>query len=424
MTTTSTTPSSAAAATLALNIPAANAPSAKARLASRKAIVAVAAALALGAAGSVYIAAPKSAVSTDNAYLQADSSIVAPKIRGLIADVLVRHNQQVRRGDPLIRIDPEEFDARVASAGADLQNAQAKQQAARAALISLDAEEQLAASNVRAAQASIRSADAQSVRAAADRQRFDNLVGSGAVARHDADQYRAAAVSARADADRSRAQFDVSRNQEAVTHAKRLTLQANLAQSEAAVAAAKASLDLARQDQAHTVIRAAIDGVVGDRQVEPGDYVQPGTRLLTIVPLEALYVVANFKETQTARMTSGQAATIEVDALPGKALRGEVESFAPGAGSQFSLLPFEPGTGNFTKIVQRVPVRIRFEPDQAAALASLRPGLSTTVTVRLTAPGKSPSASEAMDGRERPPRTGIAATGDGPAPVLSASTLH
>ena len=131
-----------------------------------------------------------------------------------------------------------------------------------------------------------------------------------------------------------------------------------------------------------TVIRSPIDGVVGDRQVEAGDYVQPGTRLMTVVPLGALYVTANFKETQTGRMTAGQPATIKVDALPGVTLKGHVDSFAPGTGSQFSLLPFEPGTGNFTKIVQRVPVRIRFDDGQPD-LAKLRPGLSTTVTVRL-----------------------------------------
>jgi len=122
--------------------------------------------------------------------------------------------------------------------------------------------------------------------------------------------------------------------------------------------------------------------VVGDRQIEPGDYVQPGTRLLSVVPVDALYVIANFKETQTARMVVGQSASVEVDALPGHALTGHVESFAPGSGSQFSLLPFEPGTGNFTKIVQRVPVRIRFDAGQVA-LERLRPGLSSTVTVQL-----------------------------------------
>jgi len=350
----------------------------------RRPIVAVGTAALLAALGVAYILMPKSSVSTDAAYLQADSSVVAPKVRGLVADVLVKHNQAVKQGDPLVRIDAEEFDARVAAAAADLQNAHATVEAAQAALISLDAEEQLAAANVRAAETVIRSTTAQSDRAQADRARYTNLVESGAVAQRDFDQYRATAISAQSDAARSRAQLDVSRNQEAVTRAKRATLRANLAQADAAVARAQAALDLARQDQEHALIRAPIDGVVGDRQVEPGDYVQPGTRLLTIVPLGALYVTANFKETQVTRMLPGQPATIEVDALPGQPLSGIVDSFAPGSGSQFSLLPFEPGTGNFTKIVQRVPVRIRFEPGQTA-LAKLRPGLSSTVTVRLLA---------------------------------------
>lgn len=358
---------------------------------SRKPWFVALAALIVAAAGALWIAAPKRSVSTDNAYLQADSSVVAPKVRGLVAEVLVRHDQHVHRGDPLVRIDAEEFDAKVASAGAALQNARSGVAAAKAALTALDAEEQLAGSNVRAAQTSIRSFDAQRALAEADSRRYDALVASGAVARRDAEQFHAAAVTAQANADHSRAEFAVSRDQASVTRARRLTLQASLAQAEAAVASAKAALDLARQDQTNTLVRAPIDGVVGDRQVEPGDYVQPGTRLLTVVPLEALYVIANFKETQTARMVVGQTASVEVDALPGRTLKGRVESFAPGSGSQFSLLPFEPGTGNFTKIVQRVSVRIRFEAGQLV-LARLRPGLSSTVTVRLDASAASQAA--------------------------------
>jgi len=350
---------------------------------SSRTLLAVGAAVVVAAVGAVYIASPKASESTDAAYIQADSSVVAPKVRGLVSEVLVAHNQIVKRGDPLVRIDPEEFDAKVASAQADLLNAQASVASAKAALVSLDAEQSLAAANVRAAETSIRSADAQNTRADADRKRFDNLVATGAVARRDADTYRAAAITAQSDADHSRAELDVSRNQAAVTAAKRATLTAALAESNAGVARAQAALDLARQDQGHAVIRAPIDGQVGDRQVEAGDYVEPGTRLLSIVPMNALYVTANFKETQVARMTIGQPATIRVDALPGKAFKGEVDSFAPGSGSQFSLLPFEPGTGNFTKIVQRVPVRIRLDPGQAG-LDHLRPGLSTTVKVRLT----------------------------------------
>ncbi|MGA0600175.1 HlyD family secretion protein [Caulobacter sp. KR2-114] len=353
---------------------------------SNRTLLAVGTAIAVAAGGALYIVSPKASETTDAAYVQADSSVVAPKVRGLVAEVLVRHNQAVRKGDPLVRIDPEEFDARVASAQAELLNAQAAVAAARAAIVSLHAEEALAASNIRAAQTQIRSADAQSERAQADRARYDALVATGAVARRDADTYRAAAITAQSDADRTRAQFDVSRNQAEVTQAKAATLAANLAQAEAGVARAQAALNLALQDQSHTLIRAPIDGVVGDRQVEPGDYVQAGTRMLTIVPVNAVYVTANFKETQTGRMTVGQPARIEVDALPGVRFKGHVESLAPGSGSQFSLLPFEPGTGNFTKIVQRVPVRIRFDPGQPD-LARVRPGLSTTVKVSLKAQG-------------------------------------
>jgi membrane fusion protein (multidrug efflux system) len=354
---------------------------------SRGAMLAVGAALAAGAAGAAWIVLPKGSVSTDAAYVQADSTTVAPRVRGLIAQVLVRDNQSVRRGDPLVRIDPEEFDARLASAVADLANARAGVAAANAALVALDAEERLAASNIRAAQTSISASDAQRERADADKRRYDALVDSGAVAQQEADHYRAAAITARSEAEHSRAALDVSRDQAGVVRARRASLQAALAEAVAGEARAAAALELARQDQGHSLIRAPVDGVIGDRHAEAGDYVQPGSRLMTVVPMRALYVTANFKETQTARMAVGQPATVKVDALPGAPLRGVVESFAPGSGSQFALLPFEPGTGNFTKIVQRVPVRIRLEPDQPAA-RRLRPGLSTTVTVRLTAPPK------------------------------------
>jgi membrane fusion protein (multidrug efflux system) len=349
---------------------------------SKKTAFAVGGAILVAAGGSALIAMPKNSVSTDAAYIQADSSAVAPKVRGLVAQVLVGHNQTVRRGDALVRIDPEEFDARVAAANADVADAEAAAVSARAALVSLDAEQRLAGSNIRAAQTNIAAADAENVRAQADRKRYEDLADSGAVARRDVERFRAAAVGAQSAAERSRAQLSVSQDQAGVTAAKRATLLAGVAQADAAVARARAALVLARQDQAHAVIISPIDGVVGDRQAEPGDYVQPGTRLMTIVPTKALYVVANFKETQVERMLPGQTAVIKVDALGGQVLTGHVESFAPGSGSQFSLLPFEPGTGNFTKIVQRVPVRIRIDPGQADA-ARLRPGLSTTVKVKL-----------------------------------------
>jgi membrane fusion protein (multidrug efflux system) len=349
---------------------------------SKRTLLMVGAAVAIAVGGATLILMPRNTVSTEAAYVQADSSSVAPKVRGLIAEVLVAHNQAVKKGDSLVRIDSEEFDARVASAEADLQDAEAALLAAHASLTSLSADEALAAATVRSARTSIASADAQNVRAQADRQRFDDLLASGTVARRDAEERRAAAVSAQSAADKTRADLDVTRNQATVVSARREVLNAGLARAGASVARARAALDLARQDQANTIIRAPIDGVVGDRQAEPGDYVQAGTRLLTLVPSTGLYVTANFKETQTGRMRVGQAADIEIDALPGTRLHGVVDSFAPGSGSSFSLLPFEPGTGNFTKVVQRVPVRIRLDPGQPA-LARLRTGLSTTVKVEL-----------------------------------------
>ena len=165
---------------------------------SRRPLVVAAAAVVIAITGALYIASPERSVSTDNAYLQADSSIVAPKVRGLVAAILVQHDQRVRRGDPLVRIDAEEFDDRVASASAALQNAQASVQAAQAALVALTAEEKLAESNVRAAKTTIRSSDAQKVFAEADQKRYDQLIASGAVARRDAEQFRAAAITAQA----------------------------------------------------------------------------------------------------------------------------------------------------------------------------------------------------------------------------------
>jgi len=369
-----------------LEAPAAAAPPAKKPLVARRTVAVVGAALAVAAAGGAWIAAPKGAVSTDAAYVEADSSVVAPKVRGLVSEILVAHNQPVRKGQPLVRIDPEEFDARIAAAEADLRDARADVQAAQAAFVTLDAEAALAAANVRATQVQIASADAESARAEADRVRFERLLDTGFAPRRDVDRYRAQAISAASEAERSRALLEVSRRQAAATSARRETLAANLASAEARVAKAQAALELARQDRDHATVVSPIDGVAGDRQAEPGDYVQPGSRLMTVVPLQALYVTANFKETQVARMAPGQPAWIKVDALGGRTLKGEVESFAPGSGSQFSLLPFEPGTGNFTKIVQRVPVRIRLAPGQPD-LARLRPGLSTTVKVRLSRPG-------------------------------------
>ena len=233
-----------------------------------------------------------------------------------------------------------------------------------------------------AAATAIRSTDAQNMRAQTDDARFEHLADSGAVARREVDAYHAAAVTARSEADHSLALLAVSRDSAEAVRAKRAVLIAALAQAQAALQRAQAGLSLAQQDLSHTLIQSPMDGVVGDRQVEAGDYVQPGTRLMSVTPLRALYLTANFKETQVNRMTPGQRVRIKVDALPGHVLTGRIDTLAPGTGSQYSLLPFEPGAGNFTKIVQRVPVRIAFDEDQPL-LSHLRPGLSAEATVEL-----------------------------------------
>lgn len=346
----------------------------------RRTIIVSALALAAVLGGGLWITARPSSESTDDAYVSADATNVAPKVRGSVAAVLVRDNQPVRAGQPIARIDAEEFDAKVQGARADIADAQADVAAARAALVSQDAEERLASAKVAAAQTSIRSSGAEAKRAEADQRRYDALVGSGAVARRDADTYRTAAIGAEQAAQRARALLSVSEREAGVTSAKRASLLAAVQKAEAQRLRAVAALNLALQDQRHATILAPIDGVVGNRQVQVGDYVQPGSRLLTLVPLHNVYVTANFKETQTRDMRVGQPVKIDVDAL-GRTLHGHVESLAPGSGSTFSLLPFEPGTGNFTKIVQRVPVRIAFDAGQD--VAALRPGLSVTAKVRV-----------------------------------------
>jgi membrane fusion protein (multidrug efflux system) len=341
---------------------------ARLRALPKRALIVGGAAVAAVLLGAAWIALPASSVSTDDAYVKADSTIIAPKVQGLIAAVLVRDNQYVRKGQPLIRIDDEDYRQAVDSAVAEVQ-------AAQAALDQLPAQEALASANAHAAGVAIRSADAEKVRAAADDARFGRLASAGDISKSQADQARATAIRAAAEADQSRASYLASQQQVDVVARSR-------GQLVAALAKARAALRLAQQNLDHAIVRSAVDGVVGDRQAQVGEYVQPGTQLMTVVPLDTIYVVANFKETQTTRMLAGQHARISFDALPDRTFDGAVESFAPGSGSEFSLLPFEPATGNFTRIVQRVPVRIRLAPGQDGA-ARLRPGLSADVKVEL-----------------------------------------
>ncbi|WDF74974.1 HlyD family secretion protein [Novosphingobium sp. KACC 22771] len=345
-----------------------------------RAAMAAAAALAVGALGAMWILSEPSIQSTDDAYIGADATHVAPRIKGFVSAVLVAENQSVRAGQMLMQIDPEEYAAHRARAEADLADARGAVLAARAALARQSSEEALASAQTAAAATSIRSAQANADHASADAARYQALLATGAVAARDAEAYRTGAVAGGQALARAQADLTVARRQGAVVNARRADLIAALDRAEAGEARAKATLDLAGQDLRHTAITAPIDGVVASRQLRVGDYAQPGTRALTLVPMQALYVTANFKETQTRHMHPGQRAQVHVDALGGGTVSGVVESIAPGSASTFALLPFEPGTGNFTKIVQRVPVRIRINPGQKGADV-LRPGISVTAEV-------------------------------------------
>ncbi|WP_423602451.1 HlyD family secretion protein [Sphingomonas sp. MS122] len=339
-------------------------------------------ALVAAAGGVLWIVSPASSETTDNAYLRADSTLVSARISGQIVQVLVRDNQPVEAGDPLVRIDDSEYAAKRAAAQAAVHDADAAVAAAAAALKTHAADMQVAGANVAVARSAIGASEAELRRAQADDARYQALLARGFATRRDAERVHAAYLDARAKAGQSSAGLAASRDQASATITRRDSVLADLERARAGAERARAALRLAEQDQSYTLVRAPVAGVVGNRRAQPGDFVQPGSRLLTLVPSRQLYVVANFKETQTARMLVGQPVEVHVDALGSQKLSGRIDSFAPGSGSEFTLLPFEPGSGNFTKIVQRVPVRVALDPGQPA-LARLRPGLSTTVTVKL-----------------------------------------
>jgi len=297
---------------------------ATARMHRRTLAVALAAAVAI-AIGLVWIFAERPTTSTDDAYVQGDKTIVSPKVRGMVLAVAARENRPVKAGELLATIDPEEYDLKVAQARGDLMAAQASEQAARAGLARLDAEEKLAEGAVNSAES------LAGPKGAADpllRQAFETAHGQALVAA------------------RTRGEIEGARA------------------------------------EAETQVVAPASGTVADIQANVGAMVQPGVTLMTIIGEARPIITANFKETQIGRMRPGQPASVKIDALAGHVFTGHVDSLAPGSGSQFALLPFEPGAGNFTKIVQRVPVRIALDPDQPG-LDHLRAGLSAEVTVRL-----------------------------------------
>jgi membrane fusion protein (multidrug efflux system) len=304
--------------------------------------------------------------STDDAYLQADGMTVAPKVSGYVADVLVGDNQSVKRGEPLVRLDSRQYDAVLEQANATIA-------ARRADILRGEAELAQQQAAIAQARAQLDGASANEAHAADQVRRYEPLAATGAETGERVAELRNSQRQASATRAADAAALQSAERQIATTHAA-------IAQARAQLAAAEASARQAQLDTQDTVLKSPIDGRVGDRSVRVGQYAQPGSRFMTIVPVQDVYLVANFKETQIGMMRVGQPVTLRVDALPGAKLHGRIDSFSPGTGSQFALLPAQNATGNFTKIVQRVPVRIRLDVGQETRKVLL-PGLSVNVDV-------------------------------------------
>ena len=320
-----------------------------------------------------YITVGRFIVSTDDAYVGADMAIIAPKIPANVAEVPIVDNQAVKEGDVLVRLDDGDYRLAV-------DQAKAKLATQTAAITTFDAQIKAAEATAAQAKAQLDSAKATVLKTEADYTRTSALAARDYSTKASLDAAIAARDSARAQVKANEAAIDSANASITVLEAQRN--EAERVAKELQVTVAKAERDLS-----FTVIRAPFNGVVGNKSVQVGDYVTPGKRLAAVVPLDKVYIDANLKETQLGPVTVGETANVRVDALDGAVLKGTVESVAPASGSQFSLLPPENATGNFTKIVQRVPVRIAIPA--AEANGKLRPGLSVVVGIDTrTAPAK------------------------------------
>jgi multidrug resistance efflux pump len=304
-------------------------------------------------------------VSTDNAYVRGAITVLAPQVNGYVAEVLVKDYQYVKAGQELLRIDDRIYRERVRAAEGQVANASAQ----------LNNAAQTQAQNtatVGSARANLAAAQAEAARARAEQARVDELAERGSVSLSERDRVRTSARLAGANVLKAQAEIEISQQRVKGTTVSRGGLEAQ-------VGIAQAQLELAKIDLANTVIRAPRDGQVSEASVRRGQYVTAGSQLLFLVP-DTLWVVANFKEGQTWRMRVGQPASFEVDAFEGAALKGHVEQIAPATGSEFSVLRPDNASGNFTKVVQRLPVRIAIDPNQELA-KRLRPGMSVTAEV-------------------------------------------
>jgi membrane fusion protein (multidrug efflux system) len=306
---------------------------------------------------------------TDDAYLQADLTPISAKVAGYVRAVPVQDFEHVRAGQVLAEIVDDDYRATVAQVEANVA-------AAKAQIEALHAQHALQETNVRAARAVVAATEALAAQSARDVRRQQKLLSTGSSSQEAMERVETTNAQLTAQLAQNRAQADAAERQLDV-------LAAQSAQAEAALRAAEANLDLARINLAYTRITAPQDGVIGQRQVRPGQYLGVGGQVTMLTPLPHVWVIANYKETQLTHIAIGQAARVTVDTYPGHTLRGKVVAFAPASGSQFALLPPDNATGNFTKVVQRLAVKIAI--DDADGLADkLRAGLSVVATIEAT----------------------------------------
>ena len=305
-------------------------------------------------------------VSTDDAYVKADSTTIAPKVSGYLQQVLVKDNEQVKAGQVLARIDNRDYRVALDQATADVG-------AAKAQIASKQAQLEVQQAVIDAARATIVVDQANVTFAAQDSRRYTDLAATGSGSVQNAQQAQARIAAANATLARDTANLASALKQVDL-------LNAEIVQTKAAAAHAEAVQDQAGLNLGYTTIVAPIDGVVGNRTLRLGQFVQAGTQLMSVVPVEGAYVVANYKETQLTDVREGQAVDITVDTFPGQVVHGHVDSIAPASGQEFALLPPDNATGNFTKVVQRIPVRIALDSNNPSPL-ELRPGMSVIPSI-------------------------------------------
>ena len=315
--------------------------------------------------------------STNDAYVSADYTVVAPKVAGFIKQVLVEDNQQVQAGQLLATLDDRDYQAALDAAQAQLLVGRAQSADARATL-------ERQAALIAQAEAAVKAAQAEAAFADHEVTRYSRLAEQGAGTVQNAQQARSGVDQARARLSNAQAALLATRKQVDI-------LQAQVASADGQLKRAEAGLEKANLDLSYTRIVAPVDGMVGERALRVGAYVNPGARLLSVVPLSRAYVVGNFQETQLTHVQPGQAVNISVDTFSGETLRGHVESIAPATGVTFAAVKPDNATGNFTKVVQRIPVKIVFDADQPL-LERLRVGMSVEAVID--------TAGDALSGKE------------------------